>query len=144
MARKLRTISSSVLENIVRDSAVRVGLKDINSNQAALLTRLIFSGLANYFFISPDDVVDVGYLKVKKNPAKEELFAVEIIKSAKEGITNAETLYRYYKGDLTTQKEIKETMNNFVNELLSYSQAQNFNITKLTSNLRKGETENGI
>lgn len=144
MGRKFKTISSVILENIVKDSASRVKISPISSNQANLLVRLIFSGIASYLYNYPDDIMDVGYIKVKKNPPKEEIFAVDIVKNENEGITNAETLYRYYKGELMAEKEIKETMNNFVNELLSYSQAQNFNITKLTGNLRKGETKDGI
>ena len=144
MKRKFTTIKDRVLEEIVRDSALRVGIGALNETQTAMLIRLIFSGISNYFYNSPDNVVELGYMKVRKNPEKEQLFAVDLQENNADSISNAETLYRYYKGDMKAEKELKETMNTFINELLIYSQVQSNNITKLTGKLRKGETKNGI
>ena len=135
--RKLRKVNKEVLESIIRDSLERVGIKTIEEDKVALLTRLIMSGIGNHFFNSPDDLIDVGFVRFKKNPEKDELFAVEIIRDEKSGIVNADTLYRYYTGNLTSEKAIKQTMEGFVNELLNYSQKQSNDITKLTSNLKE-------
>ena len=137
MGRKFRKVDKEVLENIVKESLERIGIKTIETNKVALLARLITSGIALHFFNSPDDLIDVGFLRFKKNPEKEELFAVEILKNEKAGVINADTLYRYYTGNLTSEKALKETMEGFVNELLNYSQKQNNVITELTGNLKK-------
>lgn len=144
MARKLKKADKVIIENIVEDSLRRVNIHDIENKRVALLVRLITAGIANHFFESPDDLIDVGFLRFKKNPEKNELFAVEILKDEESGVTNASTLYRYYTGDLTSEQELKETMNDFVNELLSYSQSQNESISKLTGNLNKRRKQNGI
>ena len=137
MARKLKKVNGAVFEQLVKDSFERVGIESVDKDRIALFARLVLGGIANYFFNSPDDLVEIGFFRFKKNPEKEELFAVEIIKNEEAGIINADTLYRYYTGDLTSEQAIKKTMNNFVNELLTYSQSQNSSITKLTSKLKK-------
>ena len=139
MARKLTKVSNKIIEEIVESSIKRTGIKKVSKKQAALLIRLICSGIANHFFHNPDDLIDVGFIRFKKNPTKEEIFAVDLIPN-NEGVINADTLYKYYKGDLIAAEKIKETMENFVNELLSYSQNQNNKITNMTSKLqeRKG------
>lgn len=139
MGRKLVKVSNKVIDDIMTCALKQTGIKDVSDKQRALLIRLICSGLANYFYHNPDDLVDIGFMRFKKNPTKEEVFAVDLIYSENEGITNADTLYKYYKGDLIAVSKMKETMNNFVNELLDYSQNQNSKITKITSKLqRKG------
>ena len=81
----------------------------------------------------------MGFIRFRKNPEKEELFAIEIIKQEKEGIVNADTLYRYYTGELTAKDTLEKTMENFVQGLIDYSQSQNDNISELERKLRKGE-----
>lgn len=139
MVRKLTKVNNEVVTEIVNSSIKRTGIKDVSENQRALLIRLICSGIANYFYHNPDDLIDVGFIRFKKNPTKEEVFAVDLIPNS-EGINNADDLYKYYKGELGAEEKIKETMENFVNELLSYSQSQNNKITSMTSKLqeRKG------
>ena len=139
MARKLNKIEDKVIEDIVDDSLKRVGVKKVSKKQISLLLRLICSGIANYFYNKPDDFAEIGFIRFKKNPIKEEIFAVELISDEEEGVINADTLYRYYKGDLKAEQQIKETMDNFVNELLAYSQNQSNRIISMTSKLtRKG------
>ena len=143
--RKLNKIDKRVIEDIMVQSLKHVGIQKFTDKQSALLLRLVFSGIANYFYHNPDDTVEIGFIKLKKNPDKEEIFAVDLLPNHKDGVTNADTLYRYYKGDLIAEEEIKETMENFVSELLSYSQNQNSKITNITSRLqRKGGAKNGF
>lgn len=143
MARKITKIDKKVLEDIVKESIIKVGLKGLNEGKAALLLRLIISGIGNYFFISPDTEIDVGFIKFKKNPEKDELFTVDILRNGEEGIINADTLYRYYKGELAKEGELKKALEGFVGELLAYSQEQETSISRLTSRLsnkkRKGD-----
>ena len=139
MVRKLTKVNNEIIKEIVNGSIKRTGIKNVSEEQAALLIRLICSGFANHFYHNPDDLIDVGFIRFKKNPTKEEVFAVDLIPNS-EGINNADDLYKYYKGELGAGEKIKETMENFVNELLSYSQSQNNKITSMTSKLqeRKG------
>lgn len=137
MARRLKRASKEIIENITEDSLRRVNIHDIEDKRIALLIRLIAAGIANYFFEFPDTIIEIGFLRFKKNPEKDELFAVDIIRDDKSGVINASSLYRYYTGDLASEKELKETMNNFVSELLNYSQSQNESISKLTGKLRR-------
>ena len=137
MGRKFKKVKGSIFEQLVKDSLERVGIEGVERDRVALFFRLMLGGIANYFFNSPDDLVEVGFLRFKKNPEKDELFAVDIIRDENAGVVNANTLYRYYTGDLTSEQALQNTMNNFVNELLSYSQTQNNSITKLTGNLKK-------
>lgn len=136
MARKLVKKESSILEDIAIDSVKRVGL-DLTRDQALLLMRLMFSGMANYFFLDPDSIIDIGFLRFKKNPAKDELFAIDIIRNAQEGIVNAGTLYKYYKGELAKEAELKSILHGFMDELVEYSQVQEVNISKMTSSLSR-------
>ena len=46
-------------------------------------------------------------------------------------------MYKYYKGEIITEKKIKGIVEGFVDELLTYSQEQNKEITLLTSKLGK-------
>ena len=135
MKRKLKRAKKEELENILKDCLKRVKVGELKEGRSEWLFRLLMSGIAKYFFEQSDNVVDVGFIRFKKNPEKEELFAVEIIKDEKIGITNAETLWRYYTGELSSEKELKSIIGNFVNELLKYSQNQEEEITNLTGKL---------
>lgn len=135
MKRKLKEVNKEEIETIVKDCLKIVKIDKLKEGRAEWLFRLIISGIAKYFFEQPDNVVNVGFLQFRKNPEKEELFAVKIIKDEKIGITNAETLWRYYTGELNSEKEIKSIIGNFVTELLRYSQEQEEEITKVTGKL---------
>ena len=137
MARRLKKVDGRAFEALINDSLKRVGANTLDGGKVALFSRLLFSGVANYFFQSPDDLVEIGFLKFKKNPDKNELFAVEITKNEEAGVINADTLYRYYTGELASEKALQKTMDNFVNELLTYSQEQNNSISELTGKLKK-------
>ena len=113
----------------------RVKIGELKEGRSEWLFRLLISGIAQYFFEKPDNYVDVGFIRFKKNPEKEELFTVEILKDEKVGVVNADTLWRYYTGDLTSEKELKSIIGNFVTELLKYSQNQEEEITNLTGKL---------
>lgn len=144
MARKFRKVSEIVLVPLIKDSFERVGIEGVTHEKIALVFRLIAGGIASYFFQQPNDLIDVGFLRFKKNPDKNELFAVDIIKDEDAGVVNADTLYRYYTGDLNSERALQNTMNNFVNELLSYSQAQSESISSLTGKLKKRRKQNGL
>jgi hypothetical protein len=135
MKRKLKRAQKEELESIMRDCLKTVKIGELKAGRSEWLFRLLMSGIAKYFFEQPDNFVDVGFIRFKKNPEKEELFAVEIIKDEKAGVTNAETLWRYYTGELSSEKELKSIVNNFVNELLKYSQEQEEEITNITGKL---------
>lgn len=136
MTRKLTKVNKEVIESIVEDSLRRAGIKKVKKEAAAILLRLIVSGIANYFYDNPDDFIDVGFIRFKKNPQKEEVFAVDLLANEQEGVINADTLNRYYKGELIAEEKLKGLMDGFVNELLFYSQAQNDKITNMTSTLQ--------
>ena len=135
MKRKLKRVKKEEIESIVTECLKRVKLGELKEGRSEWLLRLIMSSIAKYFFEQPDNIVDVGFLRFKKNPEKEELFAVELIRDEKAGVINADTLYRYYTGDLASEKEIKKVIGGFVNELLKYSQEQEEEITDLTGKL---------
>lgn len=137
MARRFKKVDESVIIKLTQDSLERVGIEAVSRDKAALAIRLILSGIASYFFNSPNDLIDVGFIRLRKNPEKEQIFAADLIKDDNSGVINADTLYRYYTGDLASEEAMKNTMNNFINELLTYSQSQNSSITKLTGNLKK-------
>lgn len=135
MKRKLKRAQKEELESIVNDCLKRVKIGELKEGRSEWLFRLLISGIAQYFFEKPDNYVDVGFIRFKKNPEKEELFTVEILKDEKVGVVNADTLWRYYTGDLTSEKELKSIIGNFVAELLKYSQNQEEEITNLTGKL---------
>lgn len=143
MTRKLTKVNKEVIESIVEDSLKRAGIKKVKKEGAAILLRLIISGIANYFYDNPDDIVDVGFVRFKKNPQKEEVFAVDLLPNEQEGVINADTLNRYYKGELIAEEKLKGLMDNFVNELLSYSQLQSNKITNMTSTLQVKSRKGG-
>lgn len=138
--RKFKKASPELIENIVRDSLRVVGLsEEIGSNKIALLTRLIFSGVSFYFFKNPNSIIDIGYIRAQKNPDKDELFAINIQRD--DTVVNAETLWKYYTGELQASKKLKSLLSGFVNELLVYSQIQEMKINELTTkiNSKKGK-----
>ena len=135
MKRELKRANKEEIELIIKDCFKKVKIEDVKEERIEWLLRLMISGIAKYFFEQPDNIIDVGFLRFKKNPEKEELFAVELIKDEKSGIKNAETLWRYYTGELISEKEIRSIIGNFVNELLEYSQKQEEEITDITGKL---------
>ena len=144
MARKFIERPPEDIEDIVKESLSIIGEK-LNKDKIKLLTRLIISGIAYYYFINPDNVINLGFLTFQKSPDKDELFKVGMIRDIESGVTNAGTLWKYYKGELKQEAQFKEAINNFFRELIDYSQGQEIEITKLTSKIgkRKGE-KNGI
>lgn len=141
MAREFRERPAEVIEQIIIKSLNILNSK-LNEGQIKLLLRLIMSGIAEHFFHNPDDVINVGFLKFEKSPEKSELFKVTIIKDQSAGVVNAETLWEYYSGTLRQKQQFKEVLDNFLEELISYSQAQEIDIMKLTNGMdtkREGE-----
>ena len=136
MARKFSEKPPELLEQIMEDCLQIVGAK-LNENQIKLLLRLIISGIAKYYFNNPDDLINLGFLKFTKSPDKDELFKVMIIRDENEGIVNAEALWRYYKGDIKKEKQIKETMTTFLENLIQYSKDQEKEITQSISQIEK-------
>lgn len=143
--RKIEEKEVSVLEQLVYDSLHHIGLTDATPSHASLLLRLIFSGIGKHFFYEPDTNFRLGFIDVRKSPEKDELFTVNIIRSEQNNIVNADTLWKYYSGELLRENQLKEVLDNFVKELLLYSQSQEVTIGMMTQKLqkRKGK-ENGI
>lgn len=135
--RKLRESSPESLERITRESLETIGIEDIEEGKVQLLSRLIISGIANYYFHNPDDLIKMGFLQFEKSPNKDELFKVTILKDKNAGVINADTLWKYYRGELHQEAKFKEILDDFLKELISYSQTQEINITQLTSNIQK-------
>lgn len=125
------------IENITKESLKIIGIEEIEEGKIQLLTRLIISGIANYYFHYPDTLIKIGFLQFEKTPNKDELFKVTILRNREAGVINAETLWKYYKGELHQEEKFKEILNNFLEGLIAYSQAQEINITQLTSKLQE-------
>ena len=138
MKRKIKERSRSVLEEIVRDSLFHVGLKP-SVSQAALLLRLIFSGIGRHFYFEPDTRFKIGFINIEKSPDVDELFRVLITRSPEDKVINADTLFKYYMGDLAREEKMRDLLDTFVNELLAYSQAQEISITSMTTNISNNE-----
>ena len=135
--RQLRERPPEDIENITKESLKIIGIEDIEEGKVKLLSRLIMSGIANHYFHYPDDLIRMGFLQFEKSPDKNELFKVTILKNKEAGVVNADTLWKYYKGELHQEAKFKEILDNFLEELISYSQTQEINITQLTSRLQK-------
>lgn len=133
-----------IIENIANRCLQILGI-EVPKEKGALLARLFFSGIAHYFFYNPDDIIKIGFLKIEKSPNIEELYKVTIQKNLEAGIVNAETLWKYYTGELIQENNFKEIIENFMTELINYSQEQEISITQITNKLehRKGQ-KNGI
>lgn len=137
MARKYTQQPPELIEDLTKEALRLVGIKNVPSNQIALLIRLIISGIANYYFYEPDTLINLGFLQFCKSPDKDELFKVKLLRNGKEGVVNANTLWKYYKGELAQEKDFKEILEQFLSELIEYSQAQELDITTLTSKIQK-------
>ena len=136
MARKFNKEPPETLENILKESLEVIGV-EMEKDKAKLLLRLIISGIANHYFHKPDDLVDVGFLRFCKSPDKDELFRVNILRDKESGVVNADTLWKYYTGRLKQEQDFKGILDNFLQELIDYSQEQEIDITHLTSKLQK-------
>lgn len=135
--RQFRERPPEDIENITKESLKIIGIEGIEEGKVKLLSRLIMSGIANHYFHYPDDLIRMGFLQFEKSPDKNELFKVTILKDKEAGVVNADTLWKYYKGELHQEAKFKEILDNFLEELISYSQTQEINITQLTSRLQK-------
>ena len=135
--RKFIEKSPDIIERVTEESLKIVGIEDVDKGKIKLLTRLIMSGLAYYYFNNPDDLIKMGFLQFEKSPDKDELFKVTILRDKDAGVINADTLWKYYKGELRQEEKFKEILDNFLEGLIAYSQAQEINITQLTSKLQK-------
>ena len=136
MAREIRTVDKKVIEDIITDTLRKFGI-ELEKDEAALMLRLFLSGISKYFFDEPDTRIELGFMSLQKSPDLDELFSIRIIRNLEEGVVNADTMYKYYTGEIITEKKIKGIVEGFVDELLTYSQEQNKEITLLTSKLGK-------
>ena len=141
MGRVFKEESAEVIEKIIERSLNIIGA-EFNEGQTKLFLRLIISGIANHYFHNPDDIINVGFLRFEKSPDKNELFKVTIIKNQEVGVVNAETLWEYYNGELKQKQQLKEVLNDFLKELISYSQAQEIDITNLTNSIERKKRRN--
>lgn len=137
MARQLISKNSEELEKILKDCLDFVKISKISSNKVKLLLRLFLSKLGYYFFLEPDNVVNIGFMKIEKSPAKDELFKVTIIRHGKSGIVDAKTLLKFYTGELQEEKNLKETLTNFLSNLIDYAQEQEIEITNSINLIEK-------
>lgn len=126
-----------IIERVVKESLDIVGIEEIEEGKIKLLSRLIMSGLAYYYFHNPDDLIKMGFLQFEKSPDKDELFKVILLRDKETGVINADTLWKYYKGELHQEAKFKEILDNFLEGLIAYSQEQEISITQLTSTLQK-------
>lgn len=132
----------SELERVVLESALHVGI-EMTDGQCALLLRLIFSAIGQHFFFNPDTRYQLGFINISKSPSIDELFNVSIIRSEADDILNADLLYKYYTGELARVKQLKNVLDEFVKQLLSYSQEQEISIGMLANDIMsKKEKEN--
>ena len=143
MVRKQIKKDSIILENISEECIRALALeKHVKREKSDLYFRLLLSGIARHFFYSPDDIFEIGFLRLEKSPNKDELFKVTILKDVDVGVVNADTLWKYYRGELLQESKFKELIENFMTELISYSQAQEMNITQLTRKINKEKRRN--
>ena len=126
-----------IIERVVKESLDIVGIEEVEEGKIKLLSRLIMSGLAYYYFHNPDDLIKMGFLQFEKSPDKDELFKVILLRDKEAGVINADTLWKYYKGELHQEAKFKEILDNFLEGLIAYSQEQEISITQLTSTLQK-------
>ena len=134
--RKFKEREPIIIENIVKESLNIIGM-EMEEGKTKLFLRLLMSGIAFHYFKNPDDLIRVGFLQFEKSPEKSELFKVTLLKDTESGVINAETLWKYYKGELRQEAQFKQILDNFLEELIVYSQEQEIDITQLTSNLQK-------
>lgn len=136
MGRKRIEKEITVIEKISEKCFKAIGI-EAPKEQSDLFARIFLSGLAHYFFLNPDDIIKMGFLRIEKSPEKSELFKVTLQENSKVGVINAETLWKYYTGELLQQTKFKELFENFIEQLIQYSQNQEQEITELTSTLNK-------
>ena len=96
MGREFKQKDATTLEQIMKQCLEIVGVK-LEENQIKLLLRLYTSGIAYHYFLNPDDLIDVGFLRFQKSPEKQELFKVLLIRDEDSGVVNAKTLWKYLK-----------------------------------------------
>ena len=137
MARKREVKSAKILEDIMKECLSILSIEDISDDKVKLLLRLYASGIANKFFLEPDNIIDVGFLRFEKSPDKNELFRVSLKKDVNAGVINATTLWKYYKGELQQEKQFKQILEEFLTDLIQYSEEQEISITNLTSKLQQ-------
>ena len=137
VGRKFIEKPPDIIERVTGESLKIVGIEEVPEGKVKLLSRLIISGIANHYFQNPDDLIKMGFLQFEKSPDKNELFKVTILRDTEVGVINADTLWKYYKGELHQEAKFKEVLDNFLEELIAYSQTQEINITQLTSRLQK-------
>ena len=135
--RKLIEKPPDCIESVTKESLRIVGIENVEEGKVKLLSRLIVSGIANYYFHNPDDLIKMGFLQFEKSPDKNELFKVTILRDTGAGVVNADTLWKYYKGELHQEAKFKEILDSFLEDLINYSQTQEISITQLTSKLQK-------
>ena len=135
--RKFKEKPPDIIEGVTKESLRIIGLEDTEEGKIKLLSRLIISGIANHYFKNPDDLIKMGFLQFEKSPDKNELFKVTILKDQNAGVVNADTLWKYYKGELHQEAKFKEILDSFLEDLINYSQTQEISITQLTSKLQK-------
>ena len=136
MARELVKKPPETLEKIMEDCLKLIGV-EVAENKIKLLLRLLISGIGNHYFTSPDDLIDIGFLRFQKSPDKDELFKVMILRDSNEGVVNANALWRYYNGDLKRERDLKNSLESFLTNLISYAQQQEIEITKSISQIEK-------
>ena len=138
--RKFKEREPEIIEEILKESLKIIGV-EIEEGKMKLLLRLLMSGIAYHYFKNPDDLIRIGFLQFEKSPDKDELFKLSLLRNKEAGVLNAETLWMYYKGELHQEAKFKEVLDSFLEGLIAYSQAQEINITQLTSRLqrRKGD-----
>ena len=141
MARELVKKPPETLEKIMEDCLKLIGV-EVEENKIKLLLRLLVSGIGNHYFTSPDDLIDVGFLRFQKSPDKDELFKVMILRDSNEGVVNANALWRYYNGDLKRERDLKNSLESFLTNLISYAQQQEIEITKSISQIEKRKEKN--
>ena len=134
--REFKKREPEIIETIVKESLDAISV-DMEPEKVRLLARLIISGIGSHYFFNPDDLIDMGFLRFQKSPDKDELFKVTLLRNEDSGIINAETLWRYYKGDLYSEIQFQKIMDKFLHELIDYSQEQEIEITSLTSKLQQ-------
>ena len=134
MKRKIEKRKTTELELILIDCLKDIGIK-ATKDQACLLLRLMMSALGRHFFYNPDTEFQVGFMKFQKSPDIDELFNVHIIRSPENEVINAESLYRFYTGDVVREQQLRNTLDQFVSSLLQYSQQQEIDIMNTTSKI---------
>ena len=141
MARKRTERGPEIIETI-SDKCFKALGYEVPAEKSKLFARLFLSGLAHYYFFHPDDIIKIGFLKLEKSPDLNEVFKVVLLRNPNEGVINAETLWKYYTGELIQKSNFKELIEKFMTELIEYSQEQEINITSITNNISKNRKGN--